>query len=133
MLNLRNPALELIPHLEEDRILLGEQSKISKFIMTTIEGADQTQGNFLIPGRRISHRWIGAPVAGRVVAQEDIGQDRIAQISGADSEGEIGGNHFYLFRAGEWVYALLMIKNDALKNLKGHSERAPGVVLQEGY
>ena len=29
--------------------------------------------------------------------------------------------------------AVLVIKNDALKNLKGHSERTPRIVLQEGY
>ena len=31
------------------------------------------------------------------------------------------------------MYAVLVIKNDTLKNLKGHSERSPGVILQERY
>ena len=57
--------------------------------MATIEGANQTQGNFFVPRRRIGHGRIGAPVAGRVIAQEYVGQDSIAQISGADSESEI--------------------------------------------
>src|SRR5438128_2582476 len=101
--------------------------------MPAVESADQTQGHFFIPGRRIRHRRIGAPVAGRVVAQEDVGQDRIAQISGADSESEIRRHRLYFLRAAKRMYTILVIKNDALKNLKGHSERAPRVVLQEGY
>ena len=91
ILNLQIQLLELISHLQEDRVFLGEKSKISEFIVATIERADQAERNFFIPGRRISHRRIGAPVAGRVVAHKDVGQNRIAQIAGADSEGEIGG------------------------------------------
>ena len=101
--------------------------------MAAVEGADQTQGNSFVPGRRVSYGWIGAPIAGRVIAHKDVGQNRIAQISGADSEGKIGGEFVDLLRAGKWVDAVLMIKNDALKDLKGHSERTPRVVLQEGY
>ena len=128
----RHEASELISHLEEDRIFLGEKSKVSELILAAVEGADQTERNLFVPGRRIRYRRIGAPVAGRIIAKENVGQNSIAQISSADSEREIGCDRFYLLRAEEWVYALLMIENDPLKNLKGHSERAPRVVLQEG-
>ena len=101
--------------------------------MAAVEGADQTKRNSFVPGRRISYRRIGAPIAGRVIAHKDVGQNRIAQISGADSECKIGGEFVDLLRAGKWVDAVLMIKNDALKDLKGHSKRAPRVVLQQGY
>src|SRR6266850_8478708 len=133
ILNLQIQLLELISHLQEDRVFLGEKSKISEFIVATIECADQAERNFFIPGRRISYRWIGAPIAGRVVAHKDVGQNRIPQIAGADSEGEIGGEFVDFLRAGEWMDAVVVIKNDALKNLKGHSERTPRIVLQEGY
>src|SRR5262245_52826418 len=101
--------------------------------MAAVESADQAERNFFIPGRRISYRRIGAPIAGGIVAHEDVGQDSIAQISGADSEGEIGRDRSYSCRGVERAYAILMIKDDTLKNLKGHSERAPRVVLQKRY
>ena len=104
----RHEASELISHLEEDRIFLGEKSKVSELIVAAVEGADQTERNLFVPGRRIRYRRIGAPVAGRIIAKENVGQNSIAQISGADSEREIGCDRFYLLRAEEWVYALLM-------------------------
>src|SRR5262245_11531711 len=88
--------------------------------MTAVEGADQTQGDSFVPRRRIGYRRIGAPVAGRVIAQEKVGQDRIAQIAGADSEGQICRHRFYLLRAAKRMDTILVIKNDALENLKGH-------------
>src|SRR5262245_18661518 len=99
--------------------------------MTAIKRTDQTQGDSFVPRRRIGYRRIGAPVAGRVVAHEYVGQDRVAEIAGADSEGQICRHRFYLLRAAKRMDAILVIKNDALKNLKGHPKRSPWIILKK--
>ena len=77
---------KLITHFEKDRVLLGERAERFELIALVVNRADQAEADFFVPGRRVADGWIGHVVSFRIVADENIWENRVAEISRARSE-----------------------------------------------
>src|SRR5574341_1476623 len=94
---------------------------------------DRRKGEFefLIPRRGVAYRRVHGPIAGWIIGEEDIRQNRVTQIAGGCPEGQSGCYLVNLICRAEHPDSLFVVRDDALDKLEGQAESPPRIVLEK--
>jgi len=118
--------------IEKDGVFFTEEADGTEFV--TASECDRRKGefDFLIPRRRVAYRRVHGPIAGWIIGEEDIRQNRVTEIAGGCPEGKSGCYLVNFIRRAENPDSVFMVRYDALDQLEGQAESPPGIVLEKG-
>src|SRR3990172_3241976 len=99
--------------------------------MPSVDGSTKGYFDFFIPRGGVADGWIYRPASCGIIGHKNIREDRIPEVACANPKGEDRRDHVDLFRRREYADSVLVIQDDALKDLEGHSKSAIGIFLEK--